>query len=229
MVTPRRRATAYALVVRSPSPPSLSVVFPWSSSVAGHRDVRGRELQGRPVCVPQLCLKFGQSGKIPNTKRPLAVVVSICTPAPAKTLNPTVAAAGDRLRRRRDVSGSTLSTSPHKRGMEIMRLWPPGFHTWPSLLLRIWWTTETDGHAHSIRRQSHQAFRKMFLVRKIGDLQPLTLQDREPLLHLVHPGAMHGWKVQHSVDVWLTRLAPVCPYASVHYRGSHDRCDGRDT
>src|SRR5215468_1450569 len=34
-----------------------------------------------------------------------------------------------------------------------MRLGPPGFHTWPSLSPRIWLTTETDGHAHSIRLQ----------------------------------------------------------------------------
>src|SRR5215831_10370931 len=54
-------------------------------------------------------------------------------------------------RQKEQQSGKKLSTSPHKRGVEIMRLWPWGFHTWPSLSPRIWWTTETDGPAHSIR------------------------------------------------------------------------------
>src|SRR5207248_8012627 len=47
-----------------------------------------------------------------------------------------------------------LSTRPHNRGMEIMRLWPTGFHTGPSLSPRIGWTTETDGHAYSMRPQT---------------------------------------------------------------------------
>jgi hypothetical protein len=47
-----------------------------------------------------------------------------------------------------------------------------------------------------------QAFRKMFLVRKIGDLQPLPLQDRAPLLNLIHPGAMHGGKVEHKTRMF---------------------------
>src|SRR5229473_1181364 len=47
----------------------------------------------------------------------------------------------------------SLSTTPQKRGMEIMRLLPACFHTWPSLWLPIWSTTEMDAHAHSIRRQ----------------------------------------------------------------------------
>src|SRR5262249_26725794 len=47
-----------------------------------------------------------------------------------------------------------------------------------------------------------QAFRQMLLVRKIGDLQPLSLQDREPLLNLVHPGAMHRWKVEHKARMF---------------------------
>jgi hypothetical protein len=64
------------------SPPSLSVVLPWSSSVAGHRDVRGRgRSQTGPCAFPRSTdLKFGQCRKIPNTRRPLAVVVSICPP-----------------------------------------------------------------------------------------------------------------------------------------------------
>ena len=55
--------------------------------------------------------------------------------------------------------GMKLSTCPHKRGVKIMRPWPLGFHsplgfhTWPSLSPRMWLTTETDGHAHSIRSQ----------------------------------------------------------------------------
>src|SRR2546422_2726075 len=40
--------------------------------------------------------------------------------------------------------------------------------------------------------KGHQPLRQVLLVRKIGDPQPLALQDREPLLDLVHPGTMHG-------------------------------------
>jgi len=50
--------------------------------------------------------------------------------------------------------------------------------------------------------KSHQAFRKMLLVRNIGDLQPLPLQDRKPLFDLVHPGAMYGGKVAHKARMF---------------------------
>src|SRR2546426_2175659 len=50
--------------------------------------------------------------------------------------------------------------------------------------------------------KSQQAFRKMFLVRKVGDLQSLPLQDRKPLLDLIHPGAMHRGKVEHEARMF---------------------------
>ena len=60
----------------------------------------------------------------------------------------------DTMSAKKTVQKTITSTHPHKRGMEIMRLWPLGFHTWPSLLPRIWWTTETDGQTYSMRRQT---------------------------------------------------------------------------
>jgi hypothetical protein len=40
--------------------------------------------------------------------------------------------------------------------------------------------------------KGHQALRQGLFVRKIGNVQAFALQDREPLLDLIHPGAMHG-------------------------------------
>src|SRR5437773_1252754 len=44
--------------------------------------------------------------------------------------------------------------------------------------------------------KSQQAFSQMVFVSKIRNLQPFPLQNREPLLDLVHPGAMHRGKVE---------------------------------
>jgi len=46
--------------------------------------------------------------------------------------------------------------------------------------------------------KGHQPLRQMLLVRKIGDPQPLALQDRAPLLDLVHPGTMHGREMKEK-------------------------------
>ena len=73
----------------------------------------------------------------------------------------------------------------------------------------------------------HQTFRKVFLVRKIGDLQPLTLQDREPLLNLVHPGAMHGWKVEHKT--WMFGQPSLHLFALMHPKIIEHHMDRRDS
>jgi hypothetical protein len=41
--------------------------------------------------------------------------------------------------------------------------------------------------------EGHQALGEMREIREITDVEPLALQDAEPLLDLVHPGTM-GWQ-----------------------------------
>jgi len=74
--------------------------------------------------------------------------------------------------------------------------------------------------------KSQQAFRKRFLVRNIGDLQPLPLQDREPLLHVIHPGAMHGGKVEHKA--WMFGQPGLHLFALMHPEMIEDHMHGRD-
>ena len=47
-----------------------------------------------------------------------------------------------------------------------------------------------------------QAFSEMLFVRKIGNLEAFTLQNREPLFDLVHPRTMNGWKVKHKARMF---------------------------
>jgi hypothetical protein len=47
-----------------------------------------------------------------------------------------------------------------------------------------------------------QAFRQMLLGGDIGNLPPLPLPDREPLLDLIHPGTMHGRKVAQNARMF---------------------------
>ena len=54
--------------------------------------------------------------------------------------------------------------------------------------------------------KSQQAFSQVFLVSKIRHPPPCALQNRAPLLHLVHPGARNGGKVEDKA--W--RLAQPC-------------------
>ena len=74
-----------------------------------------------------------------------------------------------------------------------------------------------------------QPFRKMFFVRKIGNAQPFALQNREPLLYLVHPGAMHGRKVKYKAwmlaQPGLHLLALVHPEIIEHHMNQGD-CRG---
>lgn len=43
------------------------------------------------------------------------------------------------------------------------------------------------------RNKGHQPLGEVVQVREVADAQPLTLHQAEPLLDLVHPGAMN-WK-----------------------------------
>ena len=74
--------------------------------------------------------------------------------------------------------------------------------------------------------KGHQPLRQMLLVRKIGNPQAFALQDREPLLDLIHPRTMDGWKVQHKARVFgqpgLYLLAFVHPYIIEHHMNRRD-------
>src|SRR5690348_11422860 len=107
--------------------------------------------------------------------------------------------------------------------MEIMRLWPQGFHTWPSLSPQIWWTTETDGHAHSTRRQKPSSVPPDVACPQ--NRQSATASAARSRTTARLGSSRSNARVEsatQSADVWLTRLAPVCPYASGHYRGLHE-------
>jgi hypothetical protein len=76
------------------------------------------------------------------------------------------------------------------------------------------------------RDKGHQSLRQVLLVRKISDPQPLALQNREPLLDLVHPGTMHGREMKDKAWVFgqpgLHLFALVHPYIIKHYVNSRD-------
>ena len=42
------------------------------------------------------------------------------------------------------------------------------------------------------QNKSHQALCQMISAREVADLEPFALENTEPLLDLVHPGAMDG-------------------------------------
>jgi hypothetical protein len=42
--------------------------------------------------------------------------------------------------------------------------------------------------------KGHSLSSQMIHISEIADTQPLALQNAEPLLHLIHPGAMRGQK-----------------------------------
>src|SRR5262245_48902750 len=99
--------------------------------------------------------------------------------------------------------------------MEIMRLWPLGFHTWTSLSLRIWWTTETDWHTHSIRRQTPASVPQDVACPQNRRSATAYAAKSRTIARL--GSSRSNVRVEsgtQNVDVWPTRLAPVCPYAS---------------
>ena len=51
------------------------------------------------------------------------------------------------------------------------------------------------------RNKRHQPLRHRLLGYKIGDAPPVALQNRELLLDLIHPGTMHGEKMEHKAGV----------------------------
>ena len=64
------------------------------------------------------------------------------------------------------------------------------------------------------------------LVGEIGDPQPLPLQDAEPLLHLVHPRAMHRRVMEHEPRV--LRQPRLHLLALVHPQVVQDHMDRLD-
>src|SRR5205809_7033493 len=75
--------------------------------------------------------------------------------------------------------------------------------------------------------KGHQPLRQVLLVRKIGDPQPLALQDREPLLDLVHPGTMHGREMKEKA--WVLSQPGLQLFALVHPHIIKHHVHRRDT
>src|SRR5438128_2615795 len=75
--------------------------------------------------------------------------------------------------------------------------------------------------------KGHQPLRQVLLVRKIGDPQPLALQDREPLLDLVHPGTMHGREMKEKA--WMLSQPGLHLFALVHPHIIKHHVHRRDT
>jgi hypothetical protein len=75
--------------------------------------------------------------------------------------------------------------------------------------------------------KGQQALRQLGLVSKIGNAQPLALQDGKPLLHLVHPRAMHRRKMEDKTWVFgqpgLHLLALMHPQMVKHHVNPSDR------
>src|SRR5262245_12033675 len=116
-----------------------------------------------------------------------------------------------------------LSTSPHKRGMEIMRPWPLCFHTWPSPSPQIWSTTATDAHVHSIRLRKPSSVPQDVACpqnRQSASVCAARSKTIAPLDSSTSNARVE--RQTQTADVWSTRLALVCPYASVDYQAPHE-------
>lgn len=48
------------------------------------------------------------------------------------------------------------------------------------------------------RHEGHQALCQLIAVSEVADREPFALEKTEPLLDLVHPGALHGHTVAHK-------------------------------
>src|SRR5438094_967581 len=117
----------------------------------------------------------------------------------------------------------SLSTSPHKRGMEIMRPWPWCFHTWPSPSPQIWSTTETDAHVHSIRPRKPSSVPQDVACpqnRQSASVCAARSKTIAPLDSSTSNARVE--RQTQTADVWSTRHALVCLYASVDYRAPHE-------
>ena len=64
--------------------------------------------------------------------------------------------------------------------------------------------------------KSQQAFSEMLCVGKIGNLEPLSLQNREPLFDLVHPRTMDRWKAKQKARVFRQPGLHVLPFVHAH-------------
>src|SRR5712691_4760135 len=74
--------------------------------------------------------------------------------------------------------------------------------------------------------KGHQPLYQMWLVSKIGNPQPFALQDRKPLLDLVHPRTMYGRKMKHKAWMFdqpsLDLLALMHLYVIKHHLNRQD-------
>lgn len=47
----------------------------------------------------------------------------------------------------------------------------------------------------------HEPLSQVIQGSEVADTQPLALHNAKPLLHLIHPGTMHGQEVTHEAGV----------------------------
>jgi len=45
----------------------------------------------------------------------------------------------------------------------------------------------------------HEPLSQVIQVGEVADVQPLALENAQPLLYLIHPGTMHGQEVAHKL------------------------------
>ncbi len=60
--------------------------------------------------------------------------------------------------------------------------------------------------------KGHQAFCQLIQVRKIADAQSLPLQNAEPLLNLIHPRTVDGYKEADETRVRLKPCLDLFPF-----------------
>ena len=113
--------------------------------------------------------------------------------------------------------------SPSKRGMEIMRPWPVGFHTWPSLWPQIWSTTGTDAHAYSIRPQKPSSVPQGVVCpqnQQSGVASAAKWRTIVPLGSSTNNGPVES--ETQSAGAWSTRLVLASLCASAHCRARYE-------
>ena len=71
-----------------------------------------------------------------------------------------------------------------------------------------------------------ESFRQGGFVSKVGNHQPLSLQDTEPLLDLIHPRAMDRWMVELESGMFFQPSLHL--FASVHSQVIHHQMDFGD-
>src|SRR5262249_4672334 len=118
---------------------------------------------------------------------------------------------------------ATLSTTPHKRGMEIMPPWPRDVHTWPSPWPRIWSTTEMDGHAHSMRRQKPSSVPPDVFGPQNRQCATVCAAKSRTIAQL--GSSRSNGRVENEIPnggVWPARPGPACPCACGDCQAPHE-------